>query len=115
MILELKAEMQKMKSNMQHVEALQVNEQVQAILMRCQRHEDIVKQQLESMNVLRKEESRLKTQECDLAERLSKSSEELTNLNSEGRAYVTHVAEEINEAKLETAAERKVTLDQRTA
>ena len=36
-------------------------------------------------------------------------------MNSEGRADATRVADEINEAKLETAAERKVTSDQRTA
>lgn len=114
-ILELRAEMQNMKNNMQNVEATQVNAQVQALLLQCQQQEAIVKQQLESTNVLEIEESRLKLQESDFADRLSRSSEELATLSSEGQAYTIRMSEDLNNARSETTAERTMMLDQKAA
>lgn len=65
--------------------------------------------------MLEREESRLKLQESEYAERLSRSSEEIAVLNIEGCAYTARMNEEINNARSETTAVRKMVLDQKAA
>ena len=104
-----------MKNNVQNAGMTQLNAQIQTLLSQCQQQEAIAKQQLESTNVLKREESRLKLQESDYADRLSRSSEEVAVLSSEGRAYTARVSEEMNNATSEISAERAIMLNRHVA
>ena len=87
--------------------------------MQCQQQEAIAKQQIESSNALtnslKKEESRLRLQESDYAERLTRSSEAMAALTREGGLFTTRMNEEVNDARSEVMAEKAVAVDQQVS